>query len=133
MVNSWLSIPKVNMSSKFSQLFHGKKTVILNSLRNVWRNYVQLTAKQRTAEWFTLHSFHLAATMASKLLRQMNDVNPIPESNPDAEDVEILWSLLSSWFSRAWATEPMVVGASNEEAVLQLFAKKEYVADIYEC
>jgi hypothetical protein len=71
--------------------------------------------------------------MASKLLCELDINNPITEGSDEAEDVELLSSLLNSWFNRVRSTEQMVVGASNEEAVLQLLAKKDYIADMYEC
>ncbi len=73
-LRKWLSIPKVKMSPKFSQLYHGKQDSTKEAVEQCLEMHsIQLTAKQRTAEWFTLHSFHLTATMASKLLCQMNE------------------------------------------------------------
>jgi hypothetical protein len=50
MTNMWLSAPKANISSKFSQLYHGRKDSITELVEGrLDKNCVQLTAKQRTA------------------------------------------------------------------------------------
>ncbi len=66
----------------------------------------------------------MTATMASNLLSNRND---------EVSDVDLLRSLLKSWFNRSRSTEPMVIGAQNEDAVLLALSQKSYVDKIYDC
>jgi len=51
----------------------------------------------------------------------------------DVSDVEMLRSLLKSWFNRSRSTEPMIIGSRNEDAVLLSLSQKSYVDSIYDC
>jgi len=50
-----------------------------------------LTHAQRTAEWFTLHQFHVSPTMASKLVNANDNETVAPAAT--------LQMLSESWFS----------------------------------
>jgi hypothetical protein len=47
-------------------------------------------------------------------------------------DIDLPQALLKSWFNRSRSTEPMVIGARNEDAVLMSLSQKPYVSRIYD-
>ena len=127
MVNNWLVIPKVGLQSSLNKLFMSATpddtTKLVEEILE--QHCYALTSSQRTADWFTLRTFHLTATMASKLL---------PDSiTSTTTSVELMSSLIKSWFNRNRSTEPMVIGSKNEEAVLLHLASKNYVLNMYDC
>jgi hypothetical protein len=77
---------------------------------------------QCTADWFTLRTFHLTATMASQVLGGSYD---------GKNDGEVLTALVKSWFNRSRSTTNMVIGTKNEDAVLLAFSKLPHVLHVY--
>jgi len=82
----------------------------------------QLCMGQCTADWFTLRTFHLTATMASQVLGG---------SYNGKNDGKVLTALLKSWFNRPRSTTNMVIGTKNEDAVLMAFSKLPHVLHIW--
>jgi hypothetical protein len=127
MVNNWLVISKVGLRPSLNKLFMSANpddtTKLVEEILE--QHCYALTSTQQTAEWFTLWTFHLTATMASKLLS---------DSDTDTTTtMGLMSSLIKSCFNRSRSTEPMVIGSRNEEAVLLHLATKPYVLDMYEC
>ncbi len=107
MVNKWLAIPNVGLRPRFSQLFlHNDLDEVTKFVEVYIERFVQvLTTTQRTADWFTLKTFHLSASMASKVLSKQSN----KDDSTDTADITILSSILNSWFNRARSIEPMVI------------------------
>ncbi len=74
MVNKWLAILKV-CRPRFSRLFLGNDPdEVTKFAEDKIEPFCQvLTTTQRTADWFTLRTFHLTATMASKILSMQSN------------------------------------------------------------
>jgi hypothetical protein len=62
-LNKWVIVPK-NSNKNFKRLFHpGEKSAVVQHLEDyLISRTMPLTHSQRTADWFTLHGFHLSAT-----------------------------------------------------------------------
>jgi hypothetical protein len=127
MVNNWLVIPKVGLKSLLNELFISATPDDTTKLAEeiLEHHCYALTGLQQTANWFTLWTFHLKTTMASKLLSETD--------NSTKTSLELMSCLIKSWFNRNRFTEPMVIGSRNEEAMLLHLASKSYVLSIYEC
>jgi hypothetical protein len=124
-MNKWLVIPKVGLKQRFARLFvSNDPDEVTTFVEDKVERFIQvLTTTQRTADWFTLRTFHLTATMASNILSMQSNKD---DSN-NTEDITILFSLLNSCFNRARSTEPMVIGSHNVDAVLlNLYKKRIY-------
>jgi hypothetical protein len=92
--------------------YYASKPTVIQDAETFFNERAQpLTHAQRTAEWFILRAFHLTATMASRII---NSANPM-------DGTTILEMLLSSWFSRTRSTTEMVIGTTNENAILAAF------------
>ena len=63
-------------------------------------------------------AFHITATMASKVFNS-------------GDKLDLLQALLKSWFNHSRSTEPMAIGAKNEDAMLMSLAQKPFVSKIY--
>ncbi len=127
MVNNWLVIPKVGLQSSLNKFFMSATPDDTMKLAEeiLEQHCYALTSLQRTADWFLLRTFHLTATMASKLLSD--------SISSTTTSVELMSSLIKSWFNRNRSTKPMVFGSKNEEAVLLHLASKNYVLNMYDC
>jgi hypothetical protein len=126
MVNQWLAILKPGFHPTFYFLYSKPENetddITLDVEAILEENCNVLTGFQRTAEWFTLTGFHLTATMASKVLHS---------AETEVSDLDLLQSMLKSWFNRSRSTEPMVVGARHEDTELTYFSKLPFVSHMY--
>jgi hypothetical protein len=126
MLRSWVIVPKKNDKVTFERLYYyyANKPTVVQDAETYFNDRAQpLTHAQRTAEWFILRAFHLTATMASRIL---NSANPMDSST-------ILEMLLLSWFSRSRSTTEMVIGTTNETAILLAFSRNPFVLHLFEC
>lgn len=97
MVNNWLSIPKLGLNARLSQLFHGKQDRTTAFIYEFWeRHYIALTEKQKTAELFMMCSFLLTAA----IWPGSNYAKEIKSISTETEGIELLSSLLNSLFNR---------------------------------
>jgi hypothetical protein len=67
-------------------------------------------------------AFHIVATRASKVINSGDE---------EVSDLDLLQALLKSWFNHSRSTEPMAIGAKNEDAMLMSLAQKPFVSKIY--
>jgi len=121
--NQWMVVPKPQ-TPKIPNLWPCREPSEGSVLAEgkLLQSCCQLCMGQRTADWFTLRTFHLTATMASQVLGGSYD---------GKNDGEVLTALLKSWFNRSRSTTNMVIGTKNEDAVLMAFSKLPHVLHIW--
>jgi len=121
--NQWMVVPKAQ-KTKIPNLWPCQEPCEGSQFaeRKLLQSCCQLCMGQRTADWFTLRTFHLTATMASQVLGGSYD---------GKNDGEVLTALLKSWFNRSRSTTNMVIGTKNEDAVLMAFSKLPHVLHIW--
>jgi len=126
-IHKWLCVPKRKALGSLGRLFHENEVdditdYVESELEDSCR---VLTSSQRTADWFTLRSFHVTATLSSVLLN-----SDVSDTNDEAS---LLVTMMKSWFNRSRSTEAMVIGTKNEDEVLLQLSRKDWMIKLFDC
>ena len=96
-----------------------------------------LTVGQRCADWFVMRQFRVTATVGSRIitccpaLREAVGYEPKKVPFSISEPSELVKGLCKSWFTTTRATEAMMRGTMNENAVLNYLRRRSYTKSLF--